>query len=136
MRVWCITQKEYNALKAVHEASVMRTHSMYAALQATLHNAHFKHPRGESERFQMADFMPGGRPPQTAEEKAALFSAMMQQAKEAFRARKRAESPPAEAIPAAVRERAVRRSLNVVAGGGRRRGKPGDAIAGEPQRGE
>lgn len=87
----------------------MRTHSLYAAIQATLHNAHFKHPRGESEHFQMVDFMPGGRPPQTAEEKAAIFSTMMEAARESFRARKRAQSPAQEAIPAIVRERAARR---------------------------
>lgn len=96
----------------------MRTHAMFASLQATLHNAHFKHPRGESEHFQMADFMPGGRPPQTAEEKAAIFSAQMMAIKESFRAKKRAASPPQETIPAIVKERAAR-SRNGKAGDGR-----------------
>lgn len=87
----------------------MRTQRMYASLMATLHNAHFKHPRGESERFLMDDFLPGGRPPQTAEEKAALFSATMHAMKEAFRSQKRAASPPQEAIPPAVRDRAAKK---------------------------
>lgn len=84
-RLWCLTGREYEALRKVHEASVLRLHSMYAAIQATLHNAHFKHPAGESGRFQMDAFMPGGsKRAATAEEKAieqaAMFSAHMEAA--------------------------------------------------------
>ena len=111
-KVWTISIREYNALKKVHQDHVLRTHAMYAGLMATLHNAHFKHPRGESERFQMADFMPGGRAPQTAEEKAAIFSAQMEAVKESFRSKKRAASPAPETIPAIVALRNEKRRLN------------------------
>lgn len=135
--MWTVTVREYEALRKVHESAATRIHSMYAALQATLHNAHFKHPQGDSVRFQVDDFMPGGRKPQSAEEKAAIFSAQMMAIKETIRARKRAESPPPEAIPAVVTLRAQKRGkVNAISGDGRRRGNPGDAIAGEPQRGE
>ena len=60
----------------------------------------------------MDDFLAGGRKPQAPENKAAMFSAMMEQAKEAFRMRKRLESPAQAAIPAKVLARVRGESNN------------------------
>jgi hypothetical protein len=104
-----MTPREYEALKAIHEGHTLKTAAMYAALQATLHNANFKHPDGESARWSMEDFMEGGRKPQSGEDKAAMFGAMMEQTKVALEMRKRMQSPKQSEIPQAVRDRVAAR---------------------------
>ena len=52
--LWSLSPREYNALRKVYEQSRDHTTSMYASLQATLHNAWF-----QGRKFTAADFMPG-----------------------------------------------------------------------------
>ena len=54
--LWGLTPREYGALKDQWEDSRQFQQALYAGLQATLHNAHFKQPTGG---FRAAQFMPG-----------------------------------------------------------------------------
>lgn len=115
----------------MHESCLTQMQTLYAGVQATLHNAHFKHPDGEGARWSMEDFLPGGRKPQSAEDKVAAFKAMIEGRRSKIADLERRKSPAEEAIPAIVRERAAQMT-NAIAGEAVRRGvKPGDAIAGE-----
>lgn len=54
--LWSLTPREFEALKRQHERSHVPAMWMHAAIQATLHNAHF---RGENQpAFQASQFMP------------------------------------------------------------------------------
>ena len=107
-----LTPREFETLSAAHETALSRHQAMYAGLQATLHNAHFKHPDGDGARFSMEDFMSGGRKPQTAEDKVAAFKSMLESRQVAIEARKRAESPDPASLPEKVRKRAERMRTN------------------------
>jgi hypothetical protein len=52
-----MTPAEYFALRDVWESARLFHRSMYAGVQATLYNAHFKSKDGQ--RFQASEWMPG-----------------------------------------------------------------------------
>lgn len=54
--MWSLTPREYAALKRQHRDSLAPWLSMHAAIQATLHNAHFQKDGGG--RWSQNDFMP------------------------------------------------------------------------------
>lgn len=88
---WCLTPREFAALRKQYERDRDLTLQIHACLQATLHNAHFRgsqHPQA----FRAEDFMPGGRKPQTVEEKKALIGAQMEMIAARFRAKRQAEA--------------------------------------------
>lgn len=73
--LWSLSPREYDALKEQWQKSRDEQRQMYAEVQATLHNAWL---RGKDQpAFIAVDFL-GGRPPQTAEEKAAVFSSLLE----------------------------------------------------------
>lgn len=68
--------REFNALKKVYLDAQRPMQIMYAQIQATLHNAHFKRPGGG--RFMAEEFL-GEKVPQTVEQKKAALAALFGQ---------------------------------------------------------
>lgn len=57
-RFWSLTPREFEAYKAVWLDSREYLDRRFAEIQATLHNAHFRHERHDP-LFQPQQFMPG-----------------------------------------------------------------------------
>lgn len=76
---WCLSPREFDALRRQWQHHQDRQAAFHAGIQATLHNAHFTRDGGG--RFTPAEFMPGYRQPidraQTIEDqKLALWTAL------------------------------------------------------------
>ena len=80
--LWSLTPREFSALKAEWAEYREFQARQVAGIQATMSNAWFK--RSDGQHFVADDFMPGGRKPQSVEEKRAVIRSMLTRAAQKF----------------------------------------------------